>query len=161
MITDNALEKWGRIPRRAPDAPRGGGADPAAGRFQLALTDLGAALLNAAKQGDAAGLDVLIRQGAPVNVVDAVDRATALHYVAAYDARPALRVLLKSGQCDFLVRDWEGRLPSEIAREYGLDRAMARLLLIKELQQARAQGIDAAGLYTVAARRTARQEAGA
>ena len=36
--------------------------------------------------------------------------------------------------CDFLVCDWEGRLPSEIAREYGHDRAMARLLLIKEVR---------------------------
>jgi hypothetical protein len=74
---------------------------------------------------------------------------------AAYGARPALRVLLNSGGCDFLVRDWEGRLPSEIAREYGHDRAIARLLLIKEVRQARAQGIDPDSLYKISARKAA------
>ena len=32
--------------------------------------------------------------------------------------------------------------PRRLAREYGHDDAMARLLVIKEMQQARAQGID-------------------
>jgi hypothetical protein len=71
---------------------------------------------------------------------------------AAYGARPALRVLLNSGGCDFLVRDWEGRLPSEIAREYGRDREMARRLLVEEMRQARRQGIDPGSLYKISAR---------
>jgi ankyrin repeat protein len=116
----------------------------------------GLAVLKAARKGDAGTLQLLLEQGAPVDFVDPVDHATALHYVAAYDARPALRVLLKSGKCDFLVRDWEGRLPSEIAREYGLDYAMARLLLIKEVQQAQAQGIDPDGLYKISSRKPSR-----
>jgi ankyrin repeat protein len=93
--------------------------------------------------------------GAPVNFVDPVDHATALHYAAAYGARPALRVLLNSGGCDFLIRDWKGRLPSEIAREYGRDREMAHPLLAEEMRQARRQGIDSGGLYKISARKPA------
>jgi len=115
--------------------------------------EMGFELLRAAKRGDDVKLGHLLALGAPVDFVDPVDRATALHYVAAYRARPAFRVLVRSGKCDFLVRDWEGRLPSEIAREYGRDRAMARLLLIREVQQAQAQGIDPGSLYKLSSRR--------
>src|SRR5262249_15541625 len=82
----------------------------------------GLAFLKAAKKGDAEKLQRLIDQNAPVNFVDDRDHATALHYIAAYAARPALRVLLRSGKCDFLIQDRNGRLPSELAREYGDDR---------------------------------------
>jgi hypothetical protein len=42
-----------------------------------------------------------------------------------------------------------------LAREYGRDDAMARLLLIKEIRQAQAQGIDPASLYKRPARKVA------
>jgi len=113
----------------------------------------GKELLKAARRGDAAKLQRLIDQGAPVNYTDESDHATALHYIAAYDARPALRVILGSGKCDFLIRDRNGRQPSEIAREHGQDRAMARLLLIKEMRQAQAQGIDPRSLYKISSRK--------
>lgn len=117
--------------------------------------ELGLPFLKAAKKGDYIGLRNLLNVGA-LNFVDPVDHAPALHYGALYGARPAFCVLLTRGGCDFLVRDWEGRLPSESAREYGDDRAMARLLLIKEVQQARAQGIDPGGLYKVSKQKAAR-----
>jgi ankyrin repeat protein len=146
-----------RIPRRPPDHPGSGGSTslklPRRSKNKKAGIEIGLQLLAAAKDGDAEELDRLIREGAPVNFVDPVDHATALHYIAAYDARPALRVILKSGKCDFLVRDWEGRLPSEIAREYGQNSAMARLLLIKEMRQAQEQGIDPRGLYKISSRK--------
>jgi len=151
--------QWAGIPRR--DVDHGGDyhrADELKSdkeKDQL-RNELGFALLRAAKKADHIKLRHLLSLGAPVDFLDPVDHATALHYVAAYDARPALRVLLNSGKCDFLVRDWEGRLPSEIAREYGRDRAMARLLLIKEVQQAQAQGIDPGGLYKISSRKSAR-----
>jgi hypothetical protein len=113
---------------------------------------LGLKFLKAAKNGDADTLLELLSQDAPVNFIDPVDHATALHYVAGYAARPALRVILKSNKCDFLIRDRNGRLPSELAREYGRDRPMARLLLLKETRQARANGIDPSGLYKISAR---------
>jgi ankyrin repeat protein len=116
---------------------------------------LGWELLEAAQACDARKLQLLIDQNAPVNFVDVFAGATALHYTAAYRARPALRVLLKSGKCDFLLRDGEGRLPSQLAREYGHDDAMARLLMIKEIRQAQAQGIDPESLYKRSARNIA------
>jgi ankyrin repeat protein len=86
----------------------------------------------------------LLEEGAPISMQD---HGTALHYVAAYGARAALRVLLKSGECNYLVRDRKGRLPSQLAREFGHDDAMARLLIIKEMRQAQAEGIDPVSLY--------------
>jgi ankyrin repeat protein len=115
--------------------------------------ELGLEFVEAARECNAAELQRLIDQNAPVNFIDPVDHATALHYIAAYRARPALRVILKSGRCDFLLRDGQGRLPSQLAREYGHDDAMARLLLIKEIGQAQAQGIDPASLYKRSARK--------
>jgi ankyrin repeat protein len=118
------------------------------------ITSIGAEFVEAARECHAAKLQRLIDRNAPVNFIDPHDRATALHYIAAYRARPALRVILKSGKCDFLIRDGQGRLPSQLAREFGHDDAMARLLLIKEIRQAQ-KGIDPASLY----RRSAREPA--
>jgi ankyrin repeat protein len=124
--------------------------------FEAELTEraLGMRLLQAAKECNARKIQLLLDQDAPVNYIDYADGATALHYVAAYRARPALRVLLKSGKSDFLMRDGKGRLPSQ-AREFGRDDAMARLLMIKEMRQAQARGIDPRSLYKVSSRRPA------
>ncbi len=122
---------------------------------QCEYMELGLELVEAARECHAAKLQWLIDRNAPVNYMDPVDHATALHYIAAYRARPALRLLIKSGKCDFLVRDGQGRLPSQLAREFGRDDAMARLLLIKEIRQAQAQGIDVNSLYKRSARKPA------
>lgn len=98
--------------------------------------------LRAAREGDDRRLDRLIAKGAPVNSRDPATGATALHYAAAYGARGALRVLLRSGKCDFLIRDKYDRLPSELAGLYGHDPVMARLLLKKEVQQARDRKLE-------------------
>lgn len=98
-------------------------------------------LLRAAENGDAARLGELLARGVPVNSRDPDTGATALHYAAAQGARRALRVLLRDGGSDHLIRDKQGRLPSELAGLYGNDPAMARLLLRKEAEQARASGI--------------------
>jgi ankyrin repeat protein len=134
--------------------PLAGGVRPL--RVHLEQTQLGLDFVEAARECHAAKLQRLIDRNAPVNFIDPHDRATALHYIAAYRARPALRVILKSGKCDFLIRDGQGRLPSQLAREFGHDDAMARLLLIKEIRQAQAQGIDPGGLYKRLARKAAR-----
>jgi ankyrin repeat protein len=116
---------------------------------------LGLELVEAARECNAAKLQQLIDRKAPVDYMDPVDRATALHYIAAYGARPALRVILKSGKGNFILRDGQGRMPSQLAREYGRDGAMARLLLIKEIREAQARGIDPARLYKRSARKSA------
>ncbi len=100
------------------------------------------ALLRAARSADAKKLRRAIEEGAAVNARDPETGATALHYTAAQGARPSLRALLSTGKCDHLARDRDGRLASELAGVYGRDPAMARLLMRKELQQARAQGLE-------------------
>lgn len=113
-----------------------------AGMNNLRNTVLQNELIAAAEKCDSRRLEQLIRRGAPINYSDSTTGATALHYAAMYDARPAFRILLKTGKCDFLIRDKLGRLASELAGEYGHDPAMARLLLMLEVRQARAQGVE-------------------
>lgn len=102
---------------------------------------LGRTFLKAAEQGDADSLLAFIHEGFPVNYQDPRTGETALHIAAACQARPALRAILKTGECDFLIRDRQGRLSSEMAYVYGEDVAVARLLGNKERKQADAQGI--------------------
>lgn len=96
---------------------------------------------SAAAKGDDAALSALIDQDMPVNLRHPRTGATPLHYVAAIAGRPALRVLLKSGRCNFLLRDRDGALASEVAMVDGDDPAIARLLRRKEAQQARTEGV--------------------
>jgi Ankyrin repeats (many copies) len=102
---------------------------------------LGRMFLRAAEQGQVSKLMVFIQEGFPVNYQDPSTGETALHIVAASRARRALRAILKTGQCDFLLRDRSGRLSSEMAYLHGGDVAVARLLGMKERKQASAQGI--------------------
>lgn len=102
---------------------------------------LGSEFLKAAEQGNANTVLAFIREGFPVTWQDPANGETALHIAAACQARDVLRVLLKTGQCDYLLRDKKGRLPSELAFLYGEDLTVARLLRIHERKQADAQGI--------------------
>ena len=61
-----------------------------AGPYKSKLA-LGLKFLEAARECDATKLQRLLDEDAPVNFIDPMDRATALHYIAAYRARPALR----------------------------------------------------------------------
>jgi hypothetical protein len=116
-------------------------------RIVNVAVNLGEQFLAAAEDADPERLDALAARGAPVNYHDPRNGATALHYVAAQGARPALRVLLKTGQCDFLARDDDGLLVSEMAGAYGRDLVMERLLLMKEIRQARQTGVPFDHIY--------------
>jgi len=105
------------------------------------ITRVGTELLHVAEHGNPEKLKIFIEVGFPVNWQHPMTGQTALHVVAACQARKALRALLNSGQCDFLIRDKQGRLASEIAYLHGNDPAVARLLGNKERKQAEAQGI--------------------
>ncbi|WP_218669479.1 ankyrin repeat domain-containing protein [Hydrogenophaga sp. H7] len=84
----------------------------------------------------------LLAEGADVNVAD--DHGmTALHHAAVRGARPCIRLLVGSGQCDYLIRDKQGRYPFELAIEWARDYAVARLLMKKQVQQAHRQGVPA------------------
>lgn len=109
-------------------------------RDELMLV-LGEEYLGAAERGDERDLEDFIEEGFPVMWQDPENGLTALHIVAGCQARKALRVLLTTHQCDFLLRDNRGRLPSEMAYLHGRDAAVARLLGNKERKQAEAQGI--------------------
>jgi ankyrin repeat protein len=96
---------------------------------------------HAIDRGNARKLKEVLDKGFPVNYFNPVSGETALHSLAAGGARPAIRVLLTYENIDFLARDNQGRLSSEMAYLYGRDPALARLLGNKEVKQARAQGI--------------------
>jgi hypothetical protein len=100
-----------------------------------------AKFLRAAERGNYRVLIAMLDGGFPINYQDPRSGRAALHAVAASRARTALRVLLKTDECDFLVRDGQGRLPSEMAYLYGKDPVIARFLARKERQQAQKQGI--------------------
>jgi hypothetical protein len=47
-------------------------------------------------------------------------------------------VLARQPDCNFILRDRHGRLPSELAYDFGNDPALSRYLTIKEFKQAKA-----------------------
>lgn len=82
-----------------------------------------------------------LEEGMPVNYQDPGTKQAALHVAAGCQARYAIRVLAKQPDCNFLLRDRHGRLPSELAYAFGNDPALARYLGNKERKQAEAQGL--------------------
>jgi len=107
----------------------------------------GERLLDAARDAGPESLQSPIAEGAPINYPDPRNGATALHYIAAQGARPALRVLLKAGKLDFLAADDEGRLAAELAGLYGNDLPMERFLRAKAIRQAREAGLPLEQIY--------------
>lgn len=84
----------------------------------------------------------LAEPGVNVNVQDD-SGMTPLHHAAARGARPCIRLLVASGQCDYLIRDKQGRYAFELAIEWARDYAVGRLLSMKQAQQAAARGVPA------------------
>lgn len=110
-------------------------------RGDRVLNAIGREFLQAAERGNPQMIGALIEEGVPANWQDPQTGQTALHVTAATKARRALRVLIGSSRCDYLLRDRQGRLASEMAYLYGEDPAVTRWLRIHERRQAEAQGI--------------------
>lgn len=91
--------------------------------------------------GDGNTLAKMWNEGFDVNKRHPVTHQTALQDLAAGDARPAIRVLLKRGDVDFLVKDHEGGLPSQLAFVFGDDPPLARVLARRERLQAQEQDV--------------------
>lgn len=93
-----------------------------------AATDIGVTPLVAAVGGmvDQTVVQLLIQEGARVNVFSGYDRRTPLH-TAVLDNRPALVSLLLSAGANPNVADADGNTPLYFAERYGYD-AVARLL---------------------------------
>jgi hypothetical protein len=113
-------------------------------RHDKTMNLMGRKFINAAESGTTKIVRCYIEEGFPANWQDPLTGATALHGAASTRARPTLRVLVESGRCDFLLRDKQGRLASEMAFLYGDDPAAARWLRIHERRQAAARGISLA-----------------
>lgn len=106
-----------------------------------AMSALGREFLHIARRGNLRMLSGFIEEGFPVNWQDARTGQCALHVGAAAKSRKALVILVECARCDFLLRDKEGRLASELAFLFGDDPAVARWLRIHERQQAAERGI--------------------
>ena len=106
-----------------------------------AMISLGREFLKAARRGNPQMIGAFIEEGFPANYQSPQTGQSALHITAATKARMALRVLVGSGLCDYLLRDHQGRLASELAYLFGEDRAVTRWLRIHERRQAKARGI--------------------
>lgn len=105
------------------------------------FTETGRDFHKAVLHGNAHMTEIYINSGFPVNHQSDVSGETALHIAAEVRARNVLRSLLSTDKCDFLIRDYKGRLPSEMAFLYGRDPAVARLLRIKERKQGEENGV--------------------
>lgn len=87
------------------------------------------------KEGTLWRTEFAISSGINVNFQDKFGM-TALHHAAATGFRAAIRILVNSGKCNYLIKDNKGRLASELAYEWGRDYAVGLLLQKKEARQA-------------------------
>ncbi|MCS0397887.1 ankyrin repeat domain-containing protein [Vibrio diabolicus] len=99
--------------------------------------------LDAIRCGNTARIQAAFDKGASVNYQSDITGSTPLHIAAACGARHVLRALVASEKIDYLLRDKQGRLASELAYLGGPvpDVAASRLLGIKEVYQADKSGI--------------------
>lgn len=102
---------------------------------------LGREFLRAAERGDEQSVRIFLMAGFPPNWQDPESGESALHVAAGSKARAVVRLLVETGFCDYLLRDAQGRLASELAYMHGEDPTVSRLLGIKERKQAEARGI--------------------
>jgi len=102
----------------------------------------GKRLVECVKSGDALAAKLLLDHGANINSQDE-HKMTALHYAAAYDARPCIRLLTSFIECSYLLQDYKGRYASELAYEWGKDHAVGLLLQKKQVRQAYVQDVPA------------------
>ncbi len=110
-------------------------------RSDKIMSQMGRKFISAAESGNTLIVRCYIEEGFPANWQEPLTGETALHGAAGTRARATLRVLVESGRCDFLLRDKQGRLASEMAFLYGGDPAAARWLRIHERRQAAERGI--------------------
>lgn len=85
--------------------------------------------LEAVEFGDTAGVEKDITEGAvDLNYTEQVTGLTALHIAAARNAVAVLRLLVKSGRCDFGIKDAQGRTAANVAVTVGRNPAIGRYL---------------------------------
>lgn len=105
------------------------------------LTTDARAIIADAEQGNLGRLQERLEAGQSLFVVDPRTGDTPLHAAASAAARGSILLMAILPGCDFLARDGEGRLPSELALEFGDDPVLARYLSMRENTQADRAGV--------------------
>lgn len=103
--------------------------------FMESDDETGVEFLRAAENGDRQFFVEYINQGGDVNFQDPMTGQTALHVAAGTSDKFQIRALVNSGRCNFLIRDRQGKLASEIAFEHSPFPEIARYLNILEKDQ--------------------------
>lgn len=93
------------------------------------------AMQRAIEVGDGNLLLKLISEGGDVNARGSITKASLLHLAAANSAHQCLAVLARTRQCNYLVRDANGYLPSEIAFIHSSDSRAGVFLARMEARQ--------------------------
>ena len=85
--------------------------------------------LEAVEFGDTARVEKDIAEGViDINYTEPVTGLTALHIAAARNAVAVLRLLVKSGRCDYGIKDAQGRTAANVAVTVGRNPAVGRYL---------------------------------
>lgn len=92
-------------------------------------------MFEAVGNGNYRFLRQLISEGGDVNARDLAGDATLLHLAASLSAYQCLAVLVRSRRCNFLVRDKDGYLPSEVSFIFANDPKAGAFLARLEAQQ--------------------------
>ncbi len=105
---------------------------------------LGKQLIDAVKKPYSNGEEVqrLLDLGAPVNYQDERTGAAALHFAAGYNDISAVNAIMSHPDVDYLIRDGQGRLVSELASIAG-NTELAEILIGKIKEQADERSIIA------------------
>ncbi len=108
------------------------------------MSDLGIQLIKAVKKPYDSGDEVrqLLAQGAPVNYQEKNTEATALHLAAGYNDLGAVEAIMAQPEINYLIRDNQGRLVSELASKAG-NTELAEILIGKIKEQADSKGVIA------------------
>ncbi len=99
------------------------------------LNGINALLCKAVKDQNTHYMRQWLDAGADPNFADGENRMTPLHFAAVHCYRPAIRLLLSTGKCDFTKKDGLERIAAEIAATSGQDAAVTRLLFKKFREQ--------------------------
>lgn len=98
------------------------------------LFEIGMEFIQCARKGRVTRLAEIARSGFNVNFVHPTHGRAAIHDIAAGGSRRLLRAFLSADDIDFLARDRDGRLPSEIAIDSNRDAVIRRFFEAKERQ---------------------------
>ncbi|MGE3147791.1 MAG: hypothetical protein AB7K04_01870 [Pseudorhodoplanes sp.] len=109
--------------------------------FYAGSADINVKLAVAVQRGDTKIAVELIGQGAEVNAL-IEGRLPLIHEASGRGYNDVVNALLASGRCDLTVRDFAGRLASEVADLAAHDMVLADRLAAEEIGQFREKNMD-------------------